>query len=139
MSGDLVPHFPNHIRQTARSLSLAGYSSEQIARQIETLYPGEGPTGRTIANWRSTFPKLSDEEAEAISQKNREIALTAQRIQLERLTEHPNDIPFRDIVIAGGVAQDKELTRLQRVTPSQASTFIPVQIIIQSPPPNEHT
>ena len=136
MSGDLVPHFPNHIRQTARALSLAGYSSQSVAAQLAQLYPGDDPPDpRTVRRWRATSPELTTEESEAISQANREIALTAQRIQLERMTNEPHNIKFQELVIAAGVAQSKEHERLQRSQPAQDNRQL--VIVVNNPMTNE--
>ena len=127
---DRHKHFPRHVTETARSLSLAGYTSSQIAATIESEH-GISIEPRTIRYWRSSFPELSEEESTAISQANREIALTAQKLQLDRMTSNPDSLKFTDLVIAGGVAQDKELKRAQIATPPTQQNLV---IILNSPP-----
>ena len=132
MSGDLVPHFPNHIRQTARALSLAGYSSESIASQIAALYPGDdAPSAPTIRRWRATQSELSVEEQEAAASAYREITLTAQRLTLERLTNKPDELNAVQLMTVAGIASSKEHERLQRSQPNQI--IVPIQIVLNQP------
>lgn len=109
---DRHKHFPRHVTETARALSLAGYTSSQIAAEIKTLHDVE-ITPRTISYWRSDFPNLSSEEQTAISQANREIALTAQRLTLDDLTNNPTRYKATELMVISGIAQDKELNRLK--------------------------
>ena len=132
MSGDLVPHFPNHIRQTARALSLAGYSSEAVAAQLERLYPDDQiPDPRTIRRYRASSPELTTEELEAQSQLNREIALVASNLVLQDLQTKPESINTQQKMIISGIAQSKEHERLQRAQPNQI--IVPIQIVLNQP------
>ena len=132
MSGDLVPHFPNHIRQTARALSLAGYSSQAIETQLRQLYPGDViPDDRTIRPWRAGQPELSIEEQEAAAAAYREITLTAQRLTLERLTNKPDELNAVQLMTVAGIASSKEHERLQRSQPNQI--IVPIQIVLNQP------
>ena len=136
MSGDLVPHFPNHIRQTARALSLAGYSSESIASQIAQLYPGDdAPSAPTIRRWRSTQSELTTEELEAQSQLNREIALVASNLVLQDLQTKPESINTQQKMIISGIAQSKEHERLQRAQPTQDNRQL--VIVVNNPMLND--
>jgi hypothetical protein len=132
MSGDLVPHFPDHIRLTARSLSLAGYSSDAVATRLATLYPDDDPpSSQTIRRWRATQAELSTEESEAQSQLNREIALVASMSVLQDLQSAPERITATQKMVISGIAQSKEHERLQRNT--QPQIIVPIQIILTSP------
>ena len=132
MSGDLVPHFPNHIRQTARALSLAGYSSQSIETQLAELYPQDViPDDRTIRRWRAGQPELSVEEQEAAASAYREITLTAQRLTLERLTNKPDELNAVQLMTVAGIASSKEHERLQRSQPNQI--IVPIQIVLNQP------
>ena len=136
MSGDLVPHFPNHIRQTARALSLAGYSSQSIEAQLRQLYPQDViPDDRTIRRWRAGQPELSVEEQEAAASAYREITLTAQRLTLERLTNKPDELNAVQLMTVAGIASSKEHERLQRSQPAQDNRQL--VIVVNNPMSNE--
>jgi len=102
-------YFPAHIESAARALALAGYSSEKAVKIIEAQYPDEPglPAAKTLRDWRRDSPAIAEEEQAAMLEAHREIVLTAQRMALTDLDNHPEKYNAVQLMTVAGIAHDK--------------------------------